>query len=384
MIDNSESACKREKGRSLLKKIDDYTVIDLETTGRYVNSCNIIEMSAVRVRNNQIVDTYTTLVNPLEKIPYEITELTGITDEMVETAPTIYECIEDFIVFLGDDILLGHNIATFDSTILYDNALYTIDYKLKNDFLDTLRYIKHCGLELPNYKLTTLQKHFGVVNDAQHRSLSDCIATHECYQKMKPLLTKETTSTTKSANKSFAHSADTQTIIMLKGILTGITCDDVLTENEVLSLQSWVNKNRQLAGTYPFDMVISEIDKALEDGVLEKHELDKMLGVFKSLLDPVESFSDNSDCSDIDFSGKTVCLTGEFEKFDSKEEAEECLENKGAIIKKSVIKKLDYLIVGGRGNANWSCGNYGNKVKKAMELQFEGSNLKILKEDEIW
>lgn len=376
----------REKGCSILEKLDNYTVIDLETTGFNVCECEIIEMSAVRVRNNQIVDTYTTLVNPQEKITNEVVALTGITNEMVETAPTIYECIEDFIVFIGNDILLGHNIASFDSNILYDNALYTINYKLENDYLDTLRFIKYCNLELPNYKLTTLQEHLGVINEAQHRSLSDCIATHECYQKMKPLFMPTSIKKPKATAKSstYMYSSDTQNIIMLKGLLTGITCDDMLTESEVLSLHSWVNNNRQLAGTYPFDVVISEIDKALEDGILEKHELDMMLEIFKSLLDPVESFSEKCDCSDIDFSGKLVCLTGEFENFNSKGEAEKYLERKGAIIKKSVIKKLDYLIVGGCGNSNWSCGNYGNKVKKALELQFEGCELRILKEDEIW
>lgn len=176
---------KRDKGISILKNLEDYTVIDLETTGRGINTCSIIEISAIRIRNNQIIDTFTTLVNPEEPIPKEVIDLTGITNEMVLNKPTIKNCISDFIKFLGDDILVGHNIITFDSNIIYDKALYFLDYKLKNNFLDTLYFAKHCNLDVPNYKLTTLQEYLNVTNDKQHRSLSDCIATHECYQKLK-------------------------------------------------------------------------------------------------------------------------------------------------------------------------------------------------------
>lgn len=378
----------RDKGCSLLEKLDNYTVIDFETTGRYINSCKIIEMSAVRVRDNEIEGVYTTFVNPEEPIPDEIVRLTGITDEMVEPAPTIKECIEEFIEFIGEDILIGHNISSFDSNILYDNALSSIGVKVQNDYVDTLNFVKRCGIDLSNYKLTTIQEYFDITNDSQHRSLSDCVATHECYQKMKPLFScnayvPKASGKTSAVNRKSFYNNDTQNILMLKGLLTGITCDNVLTKDEVMALRSWVDNNRQLSGTYPFDVVIEEIEKALMDGVLEKHELEYMLDVFKSLLDPVESFSENCSCSDISLSGKIVCLTGEFEKFDSRADVEKYLEEKGAIIKNSVIKSLDYLIVGGCGSGNWSCGNYGNKVKKVLEMQKKGSDVKIIKEEEL-
>ena len=223
----------RDKGCSLLEKLDNYTVIDFETTGRYINSCKIIEMSAVRVRNNEIESVYTTLVNPEEPIPDEIVSLTGITDEMVEPAPTIKECIGEFIDFIGEDILIGHNIASFDSNILYDNALDSIGIKVQNNYIDTLNFVKHCRIELSNYKLTTIQEYFDITNDAQHRSLSDCVATHECYQKMKPLFScnayfNKSSGKTSAVNRKSIYSNDTQNIIMLKGLLTGITCDNVL------------------------------------------------------------------------------------------------------------------------------------------------------------
>ncbi len=380
----------RLKGKSVLNDLSDYVVIDLETTGFNVNDCSIIELAAVRVRNNQIVDTYDTFVNPEERIPRAVTELTGITNDMVSSAPTIEACLPEFLDFIGKDILLGHNIASFDTSILYDNAMELFGRPLQNDYLDTLHYARHCELDVPNYKLETIQDYLNVVNEGQHRAVYDCIATHECYQKLKPLFIgikqkASGNSAPRNRRQWTRFSEDTQSLNLLKGLLLGVTCDNVLTEAEVMSLKNWVDNNRQLEGHYPFDFVLSEIDKALEDGVLEQAELDHMLQVFSDVLDPVENFSEKTEeaSTAISFDGKSVCLTGEFVHFEQRTELENILAGKGAIIKKSVIKALDYLIVGGNGSENWSCGNYGTKVKRALELQEKGSQIKILKEEEL-
>ena len=101
----------RNKGKSLLIKADNYTVVDIETTGLSIYDSEIIELSAIRVRDNVITDTFTTLVRPQSYIPFNIVTLTGITNEMVENAPTIDVAIQKFLDFIGDDILLGHNRA---------------------------------------------------------------------------------------------------------------------------------------------------------------------------------------------------------------------------------------------------------------------------------
>ena len=80
---------REDKGKSLLRAVSDYTVIDLETTDRNANKAKIIELSALRVRNDEIVDTFSQLVNPQVKLPKEISELTGITDDMLRDQPTI-------------------------------------------------------------------------------------------------------------------------------------------------------------------------------------------------------------------------------------------------------------------------------------------------------
>lgn len=174
----------RKKGKSLIANLKDYTVIDLETTSQYPTSAEIIEMSAVKIRNSEIVDTYSTLIKPSESLSSSITELTGITNEMLSNAPKIEEKIQEYLDFISDDVILGHNIASYDSIILYDLCenlgLKTFD----NDILDTLRYSRCCDIDVLDYKLTTLTEYFKIEHNA-HRALNDCIANFECYEKLK-------------------------------------------------------------------------------------------------------------------------------------------------------------------------------------------------------
>ena len=98
---------RESKGKSLIEDLNDYTVVDIETTGMNWNICNILEISSLKVRNKKIVDEYSELINPHEPIPYFIRNLTGITDEMVYDAPELDEVLIKFKEFLKDDIKIG-------------------------------------------------------------------------------------------------------------------------------------------------------------------------------------------------------------------------------------------------------------------------------------
>lgn len=88
----------REKGNRLVQYVPDYTVFDLETTGISANMDDIIEISAVKVRNGVVQDTFSTLVNPGRHIPTQATKVNGITDQMVSEAPLIREAMTEFCV----------------------------------------------------------------------------------------------------------------------------------------------------------------------------------------------------------------------------------------------------------------------------------------------
>ncbi len=182
----SDEKITRQKGKRLRKFIDNYTLIDIETTGGSLYYTEIIELAAIKVRNNNIIDSFDSLVKPMEKIPPDIVALTGITDEMVADAPVLKDILQSFLDFIGDDIVIGHNINSYDLNIIYDNAEKLLDIVFSNDFIDTLDLARClCDFEPHNYKLQTICNMLGVVNSNAHRALSDVTANHECYQLMK-------------------------------------------------------------------------------------------------------------------------------------------------------------------------------------------------------
>ena len=122
---------ERNKGRRLNDYLKDYVVFDLETTGINQNVDKIVEISAVKVCGHEIVGEYSTLVNPCMHIPAAATAVNGITDEMVADAPGIKEAVEGFVAFIGDSVLVGHNIHTFDTNFIYDAVWEEMGKELK-------------------------------------------------------------------------------------------------------------------------------------------------------------------------------------------------------------------------------------------------------------
>lgn len=174
---------KREhKGTSLLEFPESYVVIDIETTGLDPRFDEIIELAGIKIANGIEIDRFQALVNA--EIDDFITELTGITSEMLEDAPEIEEVLPRFLTFVGNSSLVGHNV-NFDINFIYDNAEYLGLPSFSNDFVDTLRISRRLYKDLENHKLSTLAEHLCVKDTVEHRALSDCICTQQCFAKMK-------------------------------------------------------------------------------------------------------------------------------------------------------------------------------------------------------
>ena len=88
----------------------DYVVVDVETTGGWASGDRITEIGAVKIRNHQVVEEWHSLVNPQRAIPAKITQITGITNEMVRGAPIFAEVADSFMRFMGDGIFVAHNV----------------------------------------------------------------------------------------------------------------------------------------------------------------------------------------------------------------------------------------------------------------------------------
>lgn len=171
----------REKGKRLDYHPGDYVVFDLETTGLVPGSDRIIEISGIKVIDGHVEGEFSTLVNPEMHIPYAATRVNGITDKMVQDAPTIGKALADFLAFAGKLVLVGHNIHTFDTNFIYDSALLELGQKIQNDYVDTLYLSRSCLPMLRWHKLTDIAAHFGISTDGAHRALADCHMNYLCY-----------------------------------------------------------------------------------------------------------------------------------------------------------------------------------------------------------
>lgn len=101
--------------------IRDYVALDLEMTGLSPRKDAILEIGAVKVRDMEVTETYTAMVNPGFPVPEHVTELTGITTEMAQQGREIHTVLPEFLEFCGQSVILGHNIG-FDFGFLQQNA----------------------------------------------------------------------------------------------------------------------------------------------------------------------------------------------------------------------------------------------------------------------
>lgn len=162
------------------KLVNDYIVFDLETTGFNPYENNIIEIGALKYKNNEKIDEYKVLINPQEHISSVITRITGINDEMVKDCKTIDEVFPDFINWIEDYTLIAHN-SSFDLGFIEANIKKLNLEMIDNKCIDTLALARNCITETADHKLETLKKHFKLKYNS-HRALEDCYVTNYVYQ----------------------------------------------------------------------------------------------------------------------------------------------------------------------------------------------------------
>ena len=161
---------------------DEFVGFDLETTGLDAKRDRITEIGAVKIKNFAVKETFNTFVNPEKKIPPRVSELTGITDEMVKDAPSEKEALEQFMAFCGSDVLIAHN-AQFDAGFLRVCAARTgktFDFT----YFDTIPMAKTLYPNIKNYKLDTLVKHLKLSDFNHHRACDDARILADCFIKM--------------------------------------------------------------------------------------------------------------------------------------------------------------------------------------------------------
>ena len=196
LVDDLTDIAVRAKEQTLY---DTYVVFDIETTGFSNIEDRIIEIGAVKVEQGQIVDSYSTFVNPGVPIPFEITNLTSITDEMVMDAPKIDEVLPEFLHFIGDAVLVAHN-AGFDVGFIEQNCK-KLGIPHKYTYLDTVALARVLLPTLSKYKLNVVAKALNISLENHHRAVDDAGATAKIFVKFVEMLKERGITTLKDVNR---------------------------------------------------------------------------------------------------------------------------------------------------------------------------------------
>lgn len=212
------------KGNSIIDFPTEYVCIDIETTGLEYGVDEIIEISALLIQNGKISGEFSSLVQPLSShamitssvietlgfndfsefteeaareywlshfIPEYITDLTGITNEMLLNAPKAKDIIPKFLEFVADRIIVGHNI-NFDVNFIYD-ACSEMGKDFSNDFIDTMRISRKLFPDLPHHRLRDIVSYLNIDINPTHRAEADAVATFQCLEIMKDVVLERET-----------------------------------------------------------------------------------------------------------------------------------------------------------------------------------------------
>lgn len=157
-----------------------YIAFDLETTGLSPAQNEIIEIGALKVRDGKVRERFMEFVRPKKKISYVVSNLTGITNDMVSEARTCSEVLPDFLTFCGEDILIGHNV-TFDYSFVKRNAA-SRGYGFEKKGIDTLKIARKVHKDMKSKSLGCLCDYYHIDNQDAHRAYHDALATAKLYQ----------------------------------------------------------------------------------------------------------------------------------------------------------------------------------------------------------
>ncbi len=157
-----------------------YAIIDIETTGLSPAGEKITEIAIILHDGKKVVGEFESLVNPEKKIPYRITQMTGITNQMVVDAPKFYEIAKQIVELTEDKVIVGHNV-NFDYGFLR-HEFKSLGYDFKSKTMDTVRLSRKLIPGRKSYSLGKLCNDIGIENHARHRASGDALATTRLFE----------------------------------------------------------------------------------------------------------------------------------------------------------------------------------------------------------
>lgn len=159
-----------------------YAIIDIETTGGKANRDKITEIGIVIHDGKQIINTFESLVNPEQSIPFMITRLTGITNEMVSEAPKFFELAKTIVEMTENTVFVAHNVR-FDYSFIQEE-FKRLGFSFSKKQLCTVKLSRKAFPGLKSYSLGNLIKHFEIKVQDRHRALADAVATADIFERI--------------------------------------------------------------------------------------------------------------------------------------------------------------------------------------------------------
>lgn len=364
-----------------------FTFIDVETPNWGNDSICAIGIIRVGDDGNQI-SRRSYFIDPEAHFDSMNIAIHGITPEMVEGAPTFPELWNEFLgEYLTSPIVVAHN-ATFDLGVIRKTMEHYGLGDLEARYACTYWMSRKAYPDWGRWRLPNVCRNLGIRLAKHHDPLADVDA---CFDIYRTLLNGDLGAGEfsryagghKVREAKPRHFSDRS--IKMRSLIEMMKAaenDGVLDAAEGMDILSFIASDEALAHDKALSPVVEIIQNAVIDGEIDQAESSRLFSAMDLIIDPISASA--RDENDIQFEGRTFCLTGEFEHGSRDKAVAPLIEAKGGTIKKGVIKKLDYLVVGDLGSKAYSLETYGGKVKKALDFNAGGADIKIVRESDLF
>jgi len=193
-----------------------------------------------------------------------------------------------------------------------------------------------------------------------------------------------------SARSKTASRIQDRLIDELIGICRGVIADGDVDEKEAIYIGQWIENHREIAEKWPVNILYARLMEMLRDGVLSQDERADLLETLRNITGDSKMFQEadhstslplDSPCPEIQFKGRSFCLTGRF-VFGSTFDCEETIAELGGAISETPTEETDYLVIGEFCSPEWRHTSFGRSIEKAVELKGAGSSISIISEEQ--
>lgn len=364
------------------------TFLDVETPNRHNDRICSIGIVQTDMRGD-VVNSLSRLVSPEAPFDDICMSIHGIAPIDVKGAPSFADLWDSSLsAMLAQSSVVAHN-ASFDLSVIW-KCLTGYDLQAPEfRYACTMCMMKSMYPELASHKLPSICDFFNIPMSKHHEAMSDAKACKDVFWAMVaeshqlPSFERYeycSRPSYKAAGSGILYSEETKELRLMKGLAEKVIEDGDVSIDEACAILELCDALPDIANDRFIKPILSTIESAIVDGQIDEEESADIVQALSRFVNPTSS-SDGA--ASISFEAKNFVLSGNFEH-GTKSSVAEVIQARGGLIIKSVTKKCDYVVVGGMGNENWSMGNYGSKVKAALDWQAKGSAVQIISESDLY